>query len=116
MSQRDEDLRPFRFEDLNGAPEPEHWGPKYSRPPKPAKVAVDRWPANCASGQKGDFDAKKHCAKLRAEFTAQANADRRAWAAGEAKSGLFGQRDLTIAQAYAKAMHEKRAARLGRAA
>jgi hypothetical protein len=77
------DTRPFRFEDLNGKPEPESWGPKYSKPPKPGrKVDIDRWPSNCASGQKYDFDAAKHRAKLRAEFAAQANADRKAWAEG----------------------------------
>ena len=104
-------LRQFRFEDLNGAPEPEHWGPKYSKPAKPGKP-VDRCPTNCASGQKYDFDAAKHRAKLRAEFFAQAAQDRRDWAAGKAKSRSVGQNGLTIAQAYAQAMREKRAVRI----
>jgi hypothetical protein len=30
--------KPFRFEDLNGAPEPESWGPVY-----PALPSVDKW-------------------------------------------------------------------------
>ena len=32
--------RPFRFEDLNGKPEPAHWGPTY---PKTASAAVEKW-------------------------------------------------------------------------
>jgi hypothetical protein len=83
--------RPFAFEDLplndeGKRIEPEAWGPKYSKPPKPTrKVDVDRWPSNCASGQKYDFDAAKHRAKLKAEFTARAAADRRAWAEDKSK-------------------------------
>lgn len=94
--------RPFRFEDLNGAPEPEKWGPKYSKPTK-AAPAIDRFPTNCASGQKRCFDAAKHRAKLRAEFAARAAADRREWALGK----LRNDRGETIAQAYARAMAEK---------
>lgn len=33
-------VRPFRFEDLNGKPEPESWGPCY---PKTASAAVEKW-------------------------------------------------------------------------
>lgn len=32
--------RPFRFEDLEGKPEPEKWGPTY---PKTASAAVEKW-------------------------------------------------------------------------
>jgi hypothetical protein len=32
--------RPFRFEDLNGEPEPGKWGPVY---PKTASAAVEKW-------------------------------------------------------------------------
>jgi hypothetical protein len=32
--------RPFRFEDLNGKPEPAHWGPVY---PKTASASVEKW-------------------------------------------------------------------------
>jgi hypothetical protein len=32
--------RPFRFEDLEGKPEPESWGPVY---PKTASAAVEKW-------------------------------------------------------------------------
>jgi hypothetical protein len=32
--------RPFRFENLNGKPEPEKWGPCY---PKTASAAVEKW-------------------------------------------------------------------------
>lgn len=70
--------RPFDFADLAGKPEPESWGPKYSKPPKPGrKVDIDRFPTNCASGQKGDFSAAKHRAKILAELHAAANADRK---------------------------------------
>jgi hypothetical protein len=90
--------RPFRFEDLNGKPEPESWGPKYSKPAKPGrKVDVDRWPSNCASGQKFDFDAVKHRAKILTEFRLAANADRLKWATGKA-----------IVEAYKQAMAAKR--------
>lgn len=34
--------RPFRFEDLQGKPEPEKWGPLY---PKTASAAVEKWRA-----------------------------------------------------------------------
>ena|ERR1700722_12551678 len=97
--------RPFDFADLQGKPEPAKWGPIYSRPP--AKRA--RWndetniPTNCASGQKRCFSAAKHRAKLRAEFAALAEADRRNWALGKSKN----ERGETIAQAYARAMAEK---------
>jgi hypothetical protein len=33
-----DNLRPFRFEDLNGKPEPDHWGPVY-----PALPTVEKW-------------------------------------------------------------------------
>ena len=49
------------------------------------------------------FDAKKHRAKLRAEFEALCSADKKAWATGQA-----------IAEAYAQAMLVKRALRFGR--
>ena len=99
--------RPFRFEDLNGAPEPAKWGPKYTKPVKAKRAFNDETniPTNCASGQKHDFEAAKHRAKLRAEFAAQANADRLAWAIGKARDS----RGLTIKQAYALAMKTKRA-------
>lgn len=35
-----ENIRPFRFEDLNGRPEPAHWGPVY---PKTASASVEKW-------------------------------------------------------------------------
>jgi hypothetical protein len=98
--------KPFSFDDLpiidGKRVEPEAWGPRYSKPPKasPAKPrGLDPWPTNCASGQKYDFDAAKHRAKLKAEFAAAAAADRRAWATGQA-----------IAAAYERAMAAKKAA------
>jgi hypothetical protein len=98
------DLVPFRFEDLplNGEGkrvEPESWGPKYSKPPKAGRrVDVDRWPSNCASGQKYEFNAATHRAKIKAEFVTAANADRLKWATGKA-----------IVEAYKAAMRAKRA-------
>jgi hypothetical protein len=100
----EQSARPFDFADLNGNPEPEKWGPKYSKPVKRARFNDEtNIPTNCASGQKRCFDAAKHRAKLRAEFAALANADRLAWALGKAKN----ERGETIAQAYARAMAEK---------
>jgi hypothetical protein len=104
--------RPFRFEDLNGKPEPEKWGPKYSKPVKRARFNDEtNIPTNCASGQKRCFDAAKHRAKLGAEFAALANADQREWALGKLKSNSVGTLGLTIGEAYARAMTDK-AARL----
>ena len=111
--------RPFSFDDLpvnyeGKRIEPASWGPVYSKPPKPGRtVAVDRFPTNCASGQKGDFSAKKHRAKLAAEFTAQANKERANWAAGKPRECGYSLRSgtattETIHEAYAKAMAEKR--------
>ena len=98
--------RPFRFEDLDGRPEPKSWGPIYTKPVKAKRPFNDETniPTNCASGQKRCFDAAKHRAKIRAEFAALANAERLAWALGKAKN-CQGQ---TIAQAYAQAMAAKR--------
>lgn len=96
----DDDKRPFDFADLNGKPDPEKWGPKYSKPAaKPRRVNDETSiPTNCASGQKGNFSAAKHRAKLRAEFEAQAAADKLAWATGAA-----------IREAYEQAMLVKHA-------
>lgn len=71
------------------------------------KRAPDTLPerSNSASGQAGEFSAAKHRATLRANLHAQAAADRLAWALGKAKDS----RGLTIRQAYAQAMAEKRA-------
>lgn len=133
--------RPFRFEDLNGKPEPEKWGPCY---PKTASAAVEKWrriervrelephekreygatvgawiralnnPAVKrheipASDLHYKFSGAKHCAKIRAAFAAQAAADRREWASDKLKSNSVGHSGLTIRQAYALAMDEKRA-------
>jgi len=99
--------RPFRFEDLNGRPEPKSWGPLYTKPVKAKRPFNDETniPTNCASGQKRCFDAAKHRAKIRAEFAAVANAEKRAWADGKSKNS----QGLTIRQAYALAMKAKRA-------
>lgn len=125
-------VRFFRFEDLEGKPEPAKWGPCY---PKTASAAVEKWrrvssgrelePAEKAeygasvhawirglnAGPKRDhvslkstqFCAAAHRAKLRAAFHAQAAADRRQWALGQSKN----DRGETIHQAYARAMAEK---------
>jgi hypothetical protein len=92
-----DNLRPFDFADLAGAPEPESWGPKYSKPAKPSAKPIDRCPTNCASGQKYTFDAKKHRATLLAKLYADINADRRR------------RTDAQIISAYIAAMDAKRA-------
>jgi hypothetical protein len=98
--------RPFDFADLNGKPEPESWGPKYSKPVKRKAAFNDETniPTHCASGQKRCFDAAKHRAKLKAEFAAQAGRDSREWALGKLKDSA----GHTIAQAYELAMVAKR--------
>jgi len=40
MSDDDDVARPFRFEDLEGKPEPKQWGPTY---PKSLGAAVEKW-------------------------------------------------------------------------
>jgi hypothetical protein len=99
--------RPFRFEDLEGRPEPKSWGPIYSKPIAKPRVWNDETniPTNCASGQKRCFDAAKHRAKIRAEFAATAAREMREWALGKSKNC----QGLTIREAYALAMKEKRA-------
>jgi hypothetical protein len=121
--------RPFDFADLQGKPEPAKWGPTY---PKTASQAVEKWRMTSrgrelssdekrAYGQavgewiRGLNDVKpaarvslkysmpNYAAKARAAFAAQAEADKRAWAAGKSKN----DRGETIAQAYARAMDEK---------
>jgi hypothetical protein len=129
--------RPFRFEDLNGKPEPVSWGPVY---PKTASAAVEKWRMT-ARGRELSAEEKRaygqavgewirglnsikpaprvslkyvmpdYAAMARAAFAAAANADRRDWALGKLKSNLVGSLGLTIEQAYAQAMAEK-AARL----
>lgn len=83
--------RPFRFEDIelnsNGKRiEPEDWGPIYSKPPKAGKVVRREPPTNAPSGQPYEFSAAKHRAKLKAEFTTLANAEKRAWAMNDSKA------------------------------
>jgi hypothetical protein len=129
--------RPFRFEDLNGRPEPAKWGPTY---PKTASAAVEKWRMT-ARGRELSAEEKRaygqavgewirnlnaikpaprvslkykmpdYAAMARAAFAAAANADRREWADGKRKSNCVGLLGLTIEQAYAQAMAEK-AARL----
>jgi hypothetical protein len=125
--------RPFRFEDLNGKPEPSSWGPAY---PKTANQAVEKWRMT-ARGRELSRDEKRaygqavgewirglnsikpaprvslkyvmpdYAAKCRAAFAAAANADRREWADGKRKSNCVGLLGLTIEQAYAQAMADK---------
>lgn len=114
--------KPFRFEDLNGQPEPGKWGPTYDikRGRKPVAQAVreanERWwrndppfKSNSASGQAGEFNAKKYRGQVQAAFMAQCAKDKRDWAAG------IGPKGQTIVDAYKRAMAEKRA-RLAREA
>jgi hypothetical protein len=110
---RERSQRPFSFEDLpyrdGKRVEPESWGPKYSKPPQPGrKVDVDRWPTNAPSGQKtAHVDDAKFRAKIRAEFAAQANADRVAWATGKLSLDRVGMHG-GIVEAYKAAMAAKR--------
>jgi hypothetical protein len=101
-------FRPFRFEDLNGRSEPKRWGPLYTRPVKTKRPFNDETniPTNCASGQKHDFDAAKHRAKMLAELHALAQKEKTDWAKGKVKSHLVGTNGLTIKQVYAKAMRQ----------
>jgi hypothetical protein len=122
--------KPFRFEDLNGKPEPAAWGPVY---PKTASASVEKW-RMAARGRELSADEKRaygqavgewirnlnaikpapkvsleykmpdYAAKCRAEFAAEAARDKRNWALGKKN-----HRGETIAQAYAKAMKAKRA-------
>lgn len=82
--------RPFAFEDLpltNGKRiEPEDWGPRYAKPAKTGKAVHREPPTNAPSGQPFEFSAAKHRAKLKAEFTTQANADKRSWAMNDSKA------------------------------
>jgi hypothetical protein len=126
-------MRPFRFEDLYGEPDPVSWGPAY---PKTASAAVEKWRSiervrelttdeareyGAAVGAwirglnkppgytkvpmaSTEFNAARHRAKLIAAFHARASADRRAWANGD----KVGWRHDTIQQAYAAAMDAKR--------
>lgn len=68
-------VRPFRFEDLDGKPDPESWGPKYSRPPK--KLPEKPFKSNSASGQPFEFSAKLHRATLKREFALAVERDRK---------------------------------------
>lgn len=97
--------RPFAFEDLplnddGKRIEPEAWGPIYTKPPtKPKALRAYDPPTNAPSGQKGPVvDCAKLRAKIKAEFVAAANADRKAWATSK-----------DIATAYELAMAAKRA-------
>ena len=123
--------RPFDFADLQGRPEPASWGPVYH---KTASAKVEKWRMT-AKGRELTADEKRdygaavgewikglnsikpaaklslkyvmpdYAAKARAAFAAAANADKRAWALGQSKNA----RGETIAQAYERAMAEKRA-------
>jgi hypothetical protein len=89
--------------------EPESWGPIYSKPVKPTHLRDYDPPTNAPSGQKGPIvDDAKFRAKLKAEFVARCNAERKAWADGKLKinrPGFHGD----ICDAYNQAMAEKRA-------
>jgi hypothetical protein len=105
----DEDKRPFSFEDLQGRSDPKRWGPVYRRPVKTKRPVNDEAsiPTNCASGQKHDFDAAKHRAKMLAELHALAQQEKTEWAIGKAKGKLVGTNGLTIGQVYVRAMKRK---------
>jgi len=108
---------PFRFEDLpvnadGQRIEPESWGPVYDIKRKRGQSVSDAvreanervWKrdpifhTNSPSGQAFEFRAAKHRARMKAEFTAVCNAERRKWAMS-----------YDIAAAYEAAMAAKRA-------
>ena len=117
----DDRLVPFRFEDLAGEPEPEAWGPAYNIKRRRGQSVGDAvreahaavWKrdpvfhTNSPSGQAFEFSAAKHRARLKAEFTVQCNAERRAWADGKPRKGAYGK-ETTILDAYEDAMKAKR--------
>lgn len=88
-------VRPFRFEDLDGRPEPESWGPRYSKPVKKRKLDVAPMKSNSASGQPFEFSAKLHRATMQREFQAAVERDRKR------------RPDAEIIAAYHAAMAEK---------
>jgi hypothetical protein len=128
--------RPFRFEDLNGEPEPEKWGPIY---PKTASAAVEKW-RMASRGRELDADEKReygaavhawihalnnprmrraavpesdlHYKFSAAKHCAALRAAFHAGAAADRRAWALGQsRDAngdTIKQAYAKRMATKR--------
>ena len=106
--------RPFAFEDLplnadGKRIEPESWGPIYTKPTKPKALRAYDPPTNAPSGQKGpNVDCAKLRAKIKAEFVAAANADKRTWANGLPRKGA-GAPTETIVTAYELAMAAKRA-------
>jgi hypothetical protein len=79
------------------------------------REAQNRWwrndppfKSNSASGQSGEFNARKHRGQMQASFIAQCNKDKRDWAAGLAVQGAYGKK-TTIRHAYNEAMQAKRA-------
>ena len=123
--------KPFRFEDLNGKPEPASWGPVY---PKTASAAVSKWRMVANGRELSDAEKREYgaavgewirtlnaikpaakisleykmpdfAAQARARFAADAARDRRAWALGKMKDS----HGRTIKQAYRDAMAAKRA-------
>ena len=126
----DDPTIPFRFEDLNGEPEPAAWGPIY---PKTASAAAEKWRMT-ARGRELTVDEKRayghavgewirnlnaikpaakisleykmpdFAAQARARFAADAARDRREWALGKAKNC----HGLTI-RSLPRAMNAKRA-------
>lgn len=126
-------VRFFRFEDLDGKPEPASWGPVY---PQGASAAVSKWRTvakgrELLSAETRDYGAAvgawikglnaapranyvslkyvmpDYAAKCRAAFAAQAETDKRRWALGKRKSNSVGTLGLTIEEAYAQAMAQK---------
>jgi hypothetical protein len=127
---REYDARPFDFADLQGKPEPAKWGPLY---PQGGSAAVAKWRMTSKGRALTSEEAREYgaavgewikglnaapravrvslkyvmpnyAAKCRAAFAAQAETDKRQWALGNSKN----ERGETIAQAYARAMAEKR--------
>ena len=127
--------RPFRFEDLNGKPEPARWGPVY---PKTASANVEKW--RCVSAAReltseearaygqavhawinslnapkktaGTLPTTSNCASGQAgEFSAAKHraSIRAKFAADATRDRLAWATGKAIKAAYAQAMAEKRA-------
>jgi hypothetical protein len=113
--------RPFRFEDLEGKPEPEavHAAVRAANAPRKAPNTLPT-SSNCASGQATTFSAAKHRAKLIGELRSAAARDRLAWATSEGireayKAAMAAKRNRESAIAAAEAVRPTEAACIARA-
>lgn len=96
--------RPFRFEDLNGKPEPERWGPCY---PKTASAAVEKWRAT-ARGRELTADESRGYGQAVHAWIRTLNAPKRAANTLPEKSNCASGQALEFdAVKYRASMHAK---------